>query len=147
METAAQIPLLSFRVGAGHYALTIEHVLEVAAMVAIQKVMDTDEAILGVVNRHGQALVLLDLRYILKTAEIEAIDDQSLFIVASDNGAHIGLMVDQVEGVIYSDNLRPAPGDRRLIESIAVVDDELIQVIALKDLMQKYLPTVEGKKA
>jgi purine-binding chemotaxis protein CheW len=77
-------PVLTFRLANQHYALPIEQVLEVAAMVSITTVPDAPPAMLGLANRHGEVLPIIDMRkaFRLPTSEITV---ATMFIVAESH--------------------------------------------------------------
>ncbi len=139
--------MLSFRLGEQVYALPITHVVEVAAMVAHQPVMSADPALIGMVNRHGSALLLLDLRQVMgkPTPPITA---QTLFIVATDSHGSadtsplIGLVVDAVIQVIYTTAPAALPDGLAYIHGVVSHDGELIQVVNVQPLLKAYLPAV-----
>jgi len=96
-------PVLPLRCGDHCYALPLENVVEVAAMVAVAPVPGGAEALLGVANRGGSALPILDLRRWLGLAA-PPLDARTLFVVvrgdvrdgAADEQAQMGLVVDEV---------------------------------------------------
>src|SRR3954449_11063023 len=61
-----RLPLLTFRLGEGRYALLIEDVVEVAAMVDMLSLPTERTEILGYINRRGSILPLVDLRRVFK---------------------------------------------------------------------------------
>lgn len=141
-ETSSyRIPVLTFRLGEQDYGLRIEHVVEVAAMVAYSPVADTNPALLGLVNRHGTVLPLLDLRKVFEVPAT-AIDTNVLFIVATYQDALVGVVVDMVNQVEYivAKSLRVAPGGGRWVDRVASHGDHLLQIIAIDALMKHYLP-------
>ncbi len=133
---AIRLPLLTFRLGERRYALLIEDVVEVAAMVDMLSIPAEREGILGYVNRRGGILPLVDLRNIFKQP-ITPITSASVFIVAAGGNKQIGLVVDTVEQVEYvdalqlSDTLASSP----YLHGIISHNDDMISIIALPSLM------------
>lgn len=104
-DTSAQhLPVLSFRLGEQRYALMIEDVVEVAAMVALAPVPDAPPHLLGVANRHGEVLPMLDLRLMFGLVP-QPIEAATLFIVVQYEGQITGLVVDEINQVEYRANL------------------------------------------
>jgi purine-binding chemotaxis protein CheW len=66
VREADRQPVLTFTLGDGIYALPIEEVIEVAAMVELIPLADAPPEILGMVNRHGEIMPVLDLRQVFK---------------------------------------------------------------------------------
>jgi purine-binding chemotaxis protein CheW len=136
-----QIPVLTFMMGDKQYALLIEHVVEVAAMVQYSYVVDSILALLGMINRHGQVMPLIDLRIVFGLIT-PVIDTNVLFIVAQYEDTLVGLVVDTVNQVeyIYPSDLRVAPGGGRWVEQVASYQDDLLQIINLPAVIANLLP-------
>lgn len=130
---------LRFRLGAQHYALGISEVLEVVALVAISRLPETDPAFLGVANRHGQALPVLDLRTVFHCSE-QVLDFSTVFIVALYEGHSMGLVVDEVVQVIALpvENTLTTARQSPFIQRVVPLKDDLIQVLALPAIFSRY---------
>ena len=99
-----RLPLLTFRLGRARYALLIEDVVEVAAMVDMLSLPTEQPEVLGYINRRGSVLPLLDLRTVFKQPSAP-ITSATVFIVAAGGDKQVGLVVDAVEQVEYVDAL------------------------------------------
>ncbi|MBC8099160.1 MAG: chemotaxis protein CheW [Armatimonadetes bacterium] len=132
-----QQALLTFRLGSQFYALPISAVLEVAAMVEVITLAGAAPEFLGIFNRHGEPLPMLDLRiaFGLPAAPPTL---TTLFIVVQVNEQPFGLLVDDVlqvaYGVVQSSTL---PG---YLMGTVSQPDHLLQVIALPALIAAFLP-------
>jgi chemotaxis signal transduction protein len=84
------------RLGREHYALAVQHVLEVTELGALSAVPGAGAAVLGVRNLQGQVLPVFDLARVLAIA-----GDPSprCVVVAQHEGRLAGLAVDQVTDV------------------------------------------------
>jgi purine-binding chemotaxis protein CheW len=135
------LPFLTFRLGSQCYALAIEQVVEVAAMVEVATVADAPAALLGVANRHGSVLPLLDLRAVFRQAAPPP-DDSTLFIVAVLGARQVGLVVDEVYQVDYFDPQQVAatPLSEKHVDSILTHREQLIQFVAVPALLASFLP-------
>src|SRR3954469_15969975 len=102
---AIRLPLLTFRLGEGRYALLIEDVVEVAAMVDMLSLPTERPEILGFINRRGSILPLVDLRLVFNQPSAP-ITSATVFIVAAGGNKQFGLVVDVVEQVEYVDALQ-----------------------------------------
>jgi chemotaxis signal transduction protein len=130
---------LRFRLGEQHYALAITEVLEVAALVALSRLPGTDPAFLGVANRHGSALPILDLRRVFDCAE-QVLDFSTVFIVALYEGHAMGLVVDEVVQVmdLPVQNTLTTQHQSPFIQRVVPLKDDLIQVLALPAIFSRY---------
>jgi chemotaxis signal transduction protein len=132
-------PLLSFRLSEKQYALPIEQVVEVAAMVAYTPLAGTASEVLGVVNRHGEPLVLLDLRRVFDT-DAPTVNAATMFIVVNCDNRLAGLVVDEVYGVEYGAKVSPIRSTAHAVHGIYQRDTELVQVIDARHLVATFLP-------
>ncbi|MEZ4668835.1 MAG: chemotaxis protein CheW [Anaerolineae bacterium] len=137
---AVRLPVLTFRLGRQQFALLIEDVIEVVAMVELSRLPDAPAEMPGMVNRHGAVLPLLDLRAVFGQP-ITPITSESVFIVAEGGGKQIGLLVDEVQQVDYLDALQmnDAPTSSRYIHGIMNHYNEMISIIALPSLLTTFL--------
>ncbi len=135
------LPYLILRLGQQHYALSIDEVVEVAAMVALTATPDQDEVLLGIANRHGAPLPILDLRAVFRQP-VRPIDTATLFVVVQVAGQMAGLVVDDVLRIEYLDAPQPAPhrAQNQLIQAVIAHHDQIIQQLALPTLLARYLP-------
>jgi purine-binding chemotaxis protein CheW len=136
-----EVPALLFMLGAQEYAILIEDVTEVTALVEVVTVTDSRPEILGVVNRHGAVLWMVDLRRVFNQPTKD-LDISTLFIVAQRGATQIGLVVDEVRQVDYLDlsQLQSAPATSDTILGIITHGERLIQLISLSPLLMKYAP-------
>jgi purine-binding chemotaxis protein CheW len=135
--SADQTAILTFRLDEQLYGLPIDEVVEVAAMVELMHVPGAPDALLGIANRHGRMLPLLDLRRVFNH-EAAPITPSTFFIVAAHAERLAGLVVDevrQVEYVHFSENLRTTG---KTIRGIITHKEQLIQIIALSGIWEAY---------
>lgn len=155
--------ILTLRVGEQYYALPINDIVEVAAMVEVVHVAGQPPEVLGIVNRRGVPLILLDLKAVFdpenqhRQPARSHIDVNTLFAVACpDFAAHqglsdepaktqyIGLVADEIQQVDYTAGMSEvsllAPSTPRYIRGIVNHKSRLIQVIEVSSLMAAYVP-------
>ncbi len=134
------LPLLSFNLGEQLYALRIDDVIEVAAMVEHVAMPQMPPEVLGVANRHGQPLPLLDLRLIFQQPA-EPVTSATVFIVAAQGDRTVGLVVDEIHQVEYADvrQLSQITAPAKYIHGIINHKSALIPIIALEALLDAYL--------
>jgi len=136
-----QVAVLAFRLDDQYYGLSIAHVLEVAAMIALTQLPDSAPAVLGAANRRGAVLPMLDLRvaFGLPTAPVHA---ETLFIVADAGQQKIGLVVDEILQVKYmhGQSFVTAQGSGSFVSHLISDDDRVFQIIALQSILETVLP-------
>ncbi len=146
-QTQNHKPFLTFALGTQRYAISIDEVVEVAAMVEVTTIAGMPPAVLGVVNRHGSVLPLLDLRPLFNQPAAP-IDTSTLFIVGVVADHYVGLLVDEVHQVEYLDvSLAQASGGKlgeTYIQTIIPNGNALIQLLTLPPLLEKVLPARLG---
>jgi len=133
-------PFLVFRVGEAHYALAIEEVTEVAALMTVLPLMGlVHPALLGMVIRQGEPLALLDLRRLFGVPAL--IDRNTLFVVAQHPPMPLGFVVDAVQGVVYFEQhaLHSAPNTGGQIRGLLRHDAQWVQWLALEALSNLVL--------
>lgn len=134
------IPILTFSLGTRLYGLLIDDVVEVAAMVELMPIVDARPEFLGVVNRQGSVLPMLDLRLILGH-EHQPISLTTLFVVASAKERLVGLVVDEVHQVEYvaSNQWQTSHTAGKFIRGIISYKTALMQIIDPSPLVAAYL--------
>ena len=137
-----RLPHLIFSLGNQIYALPITQVIEVAAMVELTQTPGSNQEFLGVANRHGSVLPILDLRPVFRQAS-SRIDVSTLFIVATTGDREVGLVVDEVLRIEHFEPEQIAQrqsSHEAHIQSIVSHNKQLIQVIDLRNLLAQLLP-------
>ena len=135
------VPYLIFRLGSQQYALVVDQVIEVAAMVELVSMPHAPAAVLGVANRHGQVLPMLDLRHVFDQPAVK-IDIATLFIVAQYGDRQIGLVVDEVQRIEYFEvsMVARSASPENYIQGMVTYQGNIVQLIALPSLIAGFLP-------
>jgi purine-binding chemotaxis protein CheW len=141
-DTAGQadiVPALTFMLGEQYYAFRIEDVVEVASMVELVTIPGTRPEVLGLANRHGSALLILDLRRIMG-ADSPPVDVSALFVVVQQGEHLAGLVVDEVHQVEYipAQRINHINTAGPYIRGIISYEERLIQIITLGPLLAEY---------
>lgn len=138
------IPMLVFRLSDQYYGIHIDHVVEVAAMVEFSALPDATPELLGMVNRHGAVLPLIDLRQAFGLGTLD-INLSTLFIVVSLDKMRAGLVVDEVFQVQYIQEatIQVAHAVGRKITHIASDGQRLYQIIDPQAVLATYLTDVQ----
>jgi purine-binding chemotaxis protein CheW len=134
-----RLPILTFALGEQVFGLLIEDVVEVSAMVETLALPDAPPEVIGLVNRRGTVLPLIDLRRIFDQPAPPP-TSASIFIVAAGGRQQVGLLVDEVFQVEYVDPLQfgDAPAAARFIHGIISHRSRLIPILALPPLLSVY---------
>ena len=138
-----RVPVLAFQVRQRTYALTVTDVVEVAAMVEWLPLPDAPLGVLGLVNRHGEMLPLLDLRQLLY-GQAAFVDDSTFFIVVERDGQRLGVVVDAVDTVKYvpADAFQPVP-ENRYVRAVVQHEHAFLQVLNTSTLFACIAPRRE----
>ncbi|MEA2124846.1 MAG: purine-binding chemotaxis protein CheW [Solirubrobacteraceae bacterium] len=114
------------RVGVGgeHYAVPVEHVLEVGAIGRITPVPGAERPLLGARNLRGEVLPIIDFGALIGVAS----EGPGQMVVAHADGLRAGLAVEQVVGVGELPDA-DLPADSAQLAGAVLVDGELIGVV------------------
>jgi purine-binding chemotaxis protein CheW len=120
-------------VGAEQYAVTVEDVLEVAELGELTAVPGAPEALLGLINRDGQVLAVVDLATAIGTTSAGG---PSFLVVIDDGRRRAGLAVDQLIDVRAPFALTEATSSD-IVSGAAVVDGSLIGVLEIRSVLDR----------
>jgi purine-binding chemotaxis protein CheW len=139
MMPSSDIIALTFQLGEQQYAITLDHVVEVNAMVELATIPDAPAEILGMANRHGHLIPIIDLRQVLGMSPLP-IGLNTLFIVVQYGATLFGLVVDDVHRVEYlpSKQLQRTDGWGKYIEAMMSYQGGTMQFIGLSSLVARY---------
>lgn len=114
-----------------HYALPVENVLEVSELDAITGVPAAPPAVLGVVNRDGEVLVVIDLASVLGKSRAAKPDAS---VVVEDGARRASLAVDRVLNVEPTPELTEATPSS-LLSGAALVNGQLLGMLDVGALL------------
>ena len=138
---AAEVELLSFRVGGQEYSVDIMSVREIRGWTRATSLPHSPAYVRGVINLRGTVLPVIDLaaRLGLPAGEIS---DRSVIIVADMGGRTLGLMVDAVSDILsLPEHEMQSPPDmaadeaQTFIRALTIVDGRMIRVLDLGAVM------------
>jgi purine-binding chemotaxis protein CheW len=125
------VQLLAFRIGKCAYALPLTQVRQVIRAVEVSAADAFPEAVLGLIDFHGEAIALLNLRRRLGLPAREIrLDDQ--FVIASMGGFLVALGVERVTGILE----RPAAQVEKA-EGVVPLDGDLLLINDLDQLFDR----------
>ena len=96
---SAQLEVLSFVIAGEHYAVDIEHIVEIVTPRPITRVPNADGSIVGIISLRGTIVTLLDVRARLRHSRAEETPDTRI-IVVDLRGEPVGFEVDRVLRVV-----------------------------------------------
>lgn len=142
MSSIEPVSVLICRVGEQHYAIPVANILEVAALVQITQLPDAPPEVLGVVNRHGTVIPLLDLRLCLGH-DAPPLDLTTLFVVVQGISYLAGLIVDEVQSVIAipAGKLNLPAKSGPYVQGMAAVNQKPLLVLDVVALLQQFAPS------
>lgn len=137
-RTPPSTAVLTIRLGEARYAFSIEDVVEVAAMVSVTALTDKPPEWVGLVNRRGTFIPLIDLRRV-EDIPSTPITPESLFVVIQHEGQLLAVLVDDVIQV------ESIPADRFLDVTDSgirgIINHHLfgiVKVLAAQPLVTRY---------
>lgn len=95
-STVADDKYLGVSVADGEYAIPVQQVKEIVAMLPVTRVPNVPPHVLGVVNLRGKVIPVVDLKQKLGTYGGEPSAQPVLVVVTPVQGIQIGLVVDHV---------------------------------------------------
>lgn len=90
---------LTFEVNSEDYAIDVINIKEIITMCAITKVPDMPDFLKGIINLRGDIVPVINMRTRFRMPEKE-FDDLTCIVVLDFDEYIIGLIVDQVKGVV-----------------------------------------------
>jgi purine-binding chemotaxis protein CheW len=144
--------ILTFQLAGHTYGLPVTDVVQIIEMLTITPLPHLPPAINGIINFHGQAVPVMDLRRRLSLPSL-SYGLHTPIILADLKGQTIGLVVDKVEAVIddvefgpETDHVKPATQGmdesplmphHSVIDRLVVVDGQLTPLLRLNTLFNQ----------
>ena len=125
---------LRIRLGAEHYALDLEHVLEVVELGDVTPVPGAGATVIGLRNLRGEILPALDLSAMLGVAEGTA---QRSLVVVAEGDRRAGLAVDEAIDLSELPEAS-APVDSLLIRGGVIVEGALVGVVDVPAVLGSF---------
>jgi purine-binding chemotaxis protein CheW len=135
---ATQRSLVAFVVGSVRYALEIAQVREIVTPLPLTLLPHTPEGLAGVADHRSAVVPIIDLRSRFGLPTLAARGRKTKWILVDVRGRTVGLVVDDVLGVLRLGvaEFRPAPDlgggeEARGISSVTTHDGQLVFVLDL----------------
>ena len=131
LEAGELLTLVLLRLGADRYAVPIASVREILRVGRFTPVSTAPSFVHGVINLRGVIVTVLDLRVVFGL-EPGPVGAEARIIVAEGGGLVVGLLVEQVEGIV---DLPAAQVKPPLAPAKGVVEDYVVGIAAHGDQM------------
>jgi purine-binding chemotaxis protein CheW len=133
--------VLSFRLGAEEYALSILKVQEIRGYDNVTRIASAPDYLKGVVNLRGIIVPIVDMRIKFNVGE-PTYDAFTVVIVLNINGHTIGVVVDSVSDVVTltPDQIKPAPElgssvAAEYLQGLGTVNDRMLILLDIDKLL------------
>jgi len=138
-----QQSLVTFRLAEQTYALPIEPVVRIIEMVTIMPIPQVDDIVEGIINVHGKAVPVLNLRrhFGLPEAPLQL---HTPIILVLFGGQMLGLIVDEVMDVLslsseqisrVSDILPEGLSEVPILQGLAHIQNEMVLLLNVEHLL------------
>jgi purine-binding chemotaxis protein CheW len=137
--TGKAVQLVSFRLRDEEFGVDIGSVREITKVGDITHIPEAPAFIQGVTNLRGQIIAVIDLAKQFGFASQEQIPDTSRIVVTEVNGQTVGMLVDEVPGVLNlpGESIEPTPEviqakiKKDYIKGVGEIDKRLIVILDL----------------
>ncbi|HNV68877.1 MAG TPA: chemotaxis protein CheW [Candidatus Ozemobacteraceae bacterium] len=142
VQSRQEIQVVGFYLGTDEYAININNVREIVAMMEIRKIPKAPPFVEGVIVLRGHVIPIIDLR---KRFEMSAIADiQSAKILIVEFHSHqLGMIVDNVSEVfrLNQNQIEPAPPlfhgnvSSQYIQGVGKLEERIIVLLDVEKLL------------
>jgi purine-binding chemotaxis protein CheW len=108
-DSGEQFELLTFVIAGEHYALDIEHIVEIVTPRDTTRVPNADPSIVGIISLRGTIVTLIDVRARLRHQGVGLSDADTRVVVVQFRDETVGFQVDRVLRVIKVDRTAIEP--------------------------------------
>lgn len=135
--------LVGFRLRDEEFGVDIGSVREITKVGDITHIPEGPPFIQGVTNLRGQIIAVIDLAKQFGLASREELPDSARIVVTEVNGQTVGMVVDEVPGVLNlpGENIEPTPEviqtkiKRDYIKGVGKIDKRLIVILDLGKIL------------
>lgn len=98
--SASQLELLTFVLAGEHYAVDIEHIVEIVTPRNVTRIPNADLSVVGIMSLRGTIVTLVDVRRKLRHAAAGEANEDTRVVVVDFHGETVGFVVDRVLRVV-----------------------------------------------
>ncbi len=140
------IQLVNFRLRDEEFGVNIGSVKEIIRVGDITRIPEAPSFIQGVTNLRGQIIAVIDLARQFALAPQEDLPERARILVVEINGQTVGMLVDEVPGVlkVSEENMGPTPEliqskiKKDYIKGVCKFDKRLIIFLDLKKVLAPH---------
>jgi purine-binding chemotaxis protein CheW len=140
---------LTFRVGIGVYGIKIKYVTEIIGIQDITPIPHTNAYVRGIINLRGKIVPVIDCNMRFGHEET-SVTERTCIIELGVDELNIGLVVDDVEEVIYisDDSIKSPPrtgedeGADFFVKNIGLYGDEVKQLLDIEKIFEETVGEV-----
>ena len=137
------VQLVNFRLREEEFGVDIGSVREITKVGDITHIPEAPAFIQGVTNLRGQIIAVIDLAKQFGFASPEQLSDSSRIVVTEVDGQTIGMLVDEVPGVLNlpGENIEATPEliqtkiKKDYIKGVGKIDNKLIVILDLDKVL------------
>ncbi len=132
--------MLTFRLGAEHYAIDILKVQEIRGYEAVTRIANAPRSVKGVINLRGNIVPIIDMRIRFELAQADY-DDFTVVIIVNVGARVVGMVVDGVSDVVglTSEQIQPGPAmaaiDQSCIVGLATLEERMLILLDVQALL------------
>ncbi|RYF75320.1 MAG: chemotaxis protein CheW [Comamonadaceae bacterium] len=132
--------MLTFKLGAEHYAIDILKVQEIRGYEAVTRIANTPESVKGVINLRGNIVPIIDMR-IRFNLPLANYDSFTVVIIVNVGTRVVGMVVDGVSDVVSlsPEQIQPGPTmaaiDQSCITGLGTLQDRMLILLDVQALL------------
>lgn len=140
IAAASQTGMLTFKLGAEHYAIDILKVQEIRGYEAATRIANAPQAVKGVINLRGNIVPIIDLRIRFNLPQ-SSYDSFTVVIIVNVGTRVVGMVVDGVSDVVSlsPDQIQPRPTmaavNQSCITGLGTLDDRMLILLDVQALL------------
>ena len=140
------VQLINFRLRDEEFGVDIGSVREITRVAEITHIPEAPSFIEGMTNLRGQVIAVIDLAEQFRLAARVELPDSARIVVTEFNGRTVGMLVDEVPGVlkITEEDIEPTPEQiqrevrKDYIKGVGKLDNRLIVLLDLEKILSPH---------
>jgi purine-binding chemotaxis protein CheW len=139
-SAVSQTGMLTFKLGAEHYAIDILRVQEIRGYEAVTRIANAPESVKGVINLRGNIVPIIDMR-IRFNLPLANYDSFTVVIIVNVGTRVVGMVVDGVSDVVSlsPEQIQPGPTmaaiDQSCITGLGTLQDRMLILLDVQALL------------
>lgn len=132
--------ILPFKIKNQSYCVRVDNIKEIIPIVEFERINDLPDSFCGMINYRGAVCPVIDISYLIRNTKSKFYLSTRIIIIENPEfGKEYGILAEEVTETLLIDEsqirsiIRGVP-DSHFIESIVLVDNNMIQMIHLNSL-------------